>query len=138
MEPSSPITPHGLQTTVPPARVSLIRSIFSYISFEGFPSIRPRPSGRDSLEGILAPRSPAPPPPSPLAHRPTSPFRSSTYPSAPPKSPGPRIQELDVPSTKSSSNFKLDTPPRRTSSRQNGTLGLGTPVRRSTLRSDND
>lgn len=133
------MSPHALQTTVP-ARVSLIRSIFSHIAFEGFPIIRPRPSRRDSAEGILAPRSPAPAP-SPLARRPSSPFRSSTYPSAPPRSPGPRIQELDTNSlsTNSSTNFQLHTPPRRATLRQNSmghSLGLGTPVRRSSLRSD--
>jgi len=103
---SSPMTP-TFTTTTP--RVSLIRSILSYISFDRIPRIASR--RRDKSEGILAPRTPVVP---------ASPFRSSTLP-LPPRSPVPRIQELDVPNYSMSSNFKLDTPPRRSGSQSSDT-----------------
>jgi hypothetical protein len=65
-------------------------------------------------EGILAPRTPVPPP---------SPFRASTMP-LPPRSPISRLQELDVPSYSSPMKFKLDVPPRRSNS-QSSDAGLG-------------
>jgi len=106
---NSPISP-AFPTTSP--RVSLIRSILSYISFERIPRFASR--RRDTSEGILAPRTPVLPP---------SPFRASSMP-LPPRSPVPRIQELDVPNYLRSQNFKLDVPPRRSTSQSSDT-GLG-------------
>jgi hypothetical protein len=97
------------RTTAP--HMSLIRLILSYISFDRIPQFGSR--RRDTSEGILAPRTPVPPP---------SPFRASTMP-LPPRSPVSRIQELDLPNYSMSSNFKLNVPPRRSS--QSSDTGLG-------------
>jgi len=118
------------QQQMPPTtgRVSLARTIFSYISFDAFSKFRPK--RRDTSEGIIAPRSPLPPahPSSPITSYPTSPlpagYRSSmlgerssspaprprTPVAPPPRSPLPRTQELqndEIPN----GNFRLKTPP---------------------------
>ncbi|PPQ65580.1 hypothetical protein CVT26_000529 [Gymnopilus dilepis] len=117
-----------IQTGQP--RTSLIRSIFSVFSFDG--SIpRLRPSRKNTSEGIIAPRSPNPPRtpiPSGTLSLPGSPsLRPVAYP-PPPRSPGPRAQELEIPAVPSSpANFSLDRPPRKEPVRQRtGELkGLG-------------
>ncbi|KDR83908.1 hypothetical protein GALMADRAFT_86590 [Galerina marginata CBS 339.88] len=127
-EPNSPTV--SVHTGEP--RVSLIRSMFSVFSFEGsIPRIRTRPSRKNTSEGIIAPRSPNPPrTPQPQGPLPGSPaLRPVAYP-PPPRSPGPRIQELEVSSSPSNNpNFSLDTPPRRrTQPARQGTgdsVGLG-------------
>ena len=129
VEPVSPTTTSALQTGH--VRVSLMRSIFSFLALDsGFPkTLRPRPSRKDTSEGLIAPRSPninrsqmnAPIPSSPS-------LRPSVYP-PPPRSPGPRFQELDLASTNNASSFQLDTPPRRVPARQDS-LGLGINLRR--------
>jgi len=127
---------HPIQTA--PARVSLLRSILAFTSLESVPILRPKMLRRDTSEGLIAPRSPVPTVSSPVPRHPASPFlQASTFPLAPPRSPGPRVQEIDVPSQISSAtNFKLDTPPRRSTTplmtRQASTdaLGLGISLRR--------
>lgn len=136
LEPSSPSV-GGFSSSQAPQRqqhhVSLIRSMFSFFSFDGIPRMRPRHSRKDTSEGIIAPRSPAPIP-SPLL--PSSPLRRPSY-SGPPRSPGPRAQELDV-HLSPNTNFRLDTPPprratlpiRRTTTGEGFGLGIG--MRKST------
>jgi len=134
-EPSSPTGPSSMQTAQ--SRVSLIRTIFSYFSFEGsIPRIRSRPSRKDTSEGLIAPRSPLPP----QVHRPASPalIRTAPYP-PPPRSPGPRVQglkaqELEVNSPASNSNFRLGGVPKGMPIRQasGDSLGLGMNLRRTT------
>lgn len=131
----------------PSTRISLFRSIFSWLPFS-----RTR-SHRDG-NGIIAPRSPqvtrAPPPPqfSPLPASPLmqlAPARSPGPPRSPgaPRSPLVGVQELEVSAAAptSSTNFRLRAPPvtRRSAQavRANGNaLGLG--VRRSTQPSQDD
>lgn len=131
MEPSSPSV-GGFQVTQQQHHVSLIRSIFSFFSFDGIPRIRSRPLRKDTSEGIIAPRSPAPIP-SPLPNIPPSPLLHPNY-SGPPRSPGPRIQELDV-HLSPNTNFRLNTPPtarRPAQPRRTGDgVGLGIGMRRS-------
>lgn len=113
-EPSSPTAGSSTQT---PTRVSLIRSMLSMFSFEGsIPRFRSRPSRKDTSEGLIAPRSP-----NILRTHPTqnnvtlsSSLRPMAYP-PPPRSPGPRVQELEVPNQPTNNpNFSLqDIPPRR-------------------------
>ncbi|KAF9568950.1 DUF396-domain-containing protein, partial [Agrocybe pediades] len=103
-EPTSPNSTSSVQTG--PVRTSLIRSI-----------LRPRPSRKDTTEGLIAPRSPNPTRTSslPHGHSPRSPMlRPAAYP-PPPRSPGPRVQELEVSDQPplTNSNFSLDSPPRR-------------------------
>ncbi|KAF8969492.1 transmembrane adaptor Erv26-domain-containing protein [Flammula alnicola] len=132
-EPLSPTAASSTQTSQ--SRVSLIRSMFSFLSFDNnIPRLRSRPSRKDTSEGIIAPRSPAlPRAPLPQVHAsiPSSPsLRPSAYP-PPPRSPGPRTQEFDLASGNgNSSNFKLDTPPRRTRQVTGDGLGLGISLRR--------
>jgi hypothetical protein len=136
VEPSSPSVGGFSSTQVPQQQqhhVSLIRTMFSFFSFDGIPRMRPRPSRKDISEGIIAPRSPAPIP-SPLPNIPSSPLLRSSY-SGPPRSPGPRAQELDV-HLSPNTNFRLDIPPRRTAPpiRRTTTgegLGLGIAMRKS-------
>lgn len=136
LEPSSPSVGGFSSQQVPQRQqhhVSLIRSIFYFFSFDSIPRMRPRPSRKNTSEGIIAPRSPAPIP-SPLPNRPSSPLIRSSY-SGPPRSPGPRAQELDV-HLSPNTNFRLDTPPRRPAPpiRRTTTgegLGLGIGMRRS-------
>jgi len=128
-EPSSPSVTSSMQTAK--SRVSLIRSIFSLVSFDG---IRQTTSRRDTTEGLIAPRSPAPPRSAP-SHVPSSPSLGprSQYPPPPPRSPRPNPdgQEIEVHlSPKVDSEFKLldTTPRRRLQSNQRPTgnaLGLG-------------
>ena len=136
MEPPSP-SMGGFSSQQVPQRqqhhVSLIRSIFSFFSFDSIPRMRPRLSRKDTSEGIIAPRSPAPIP-SPLPNIPSSPLLRSSY-SGPPRSPGPRAQELDV-HLSPNTNFRLGTPPGRSAPpiRRTATgegLGLGIAMRRS-------
>ncbi|KAJ7232196.1 transmembrane adaptor Erv26-domain-containing protein [Mycena haematopus] len=74
-----------------------------------FRSILPMRSRSTRTEGILAPHSPSPiPPRSPLLQ----PLQSPSYSTlTPPRSPRPRPNELDA--QMASTNFKLETPPRR-------------------------
>jgi len=114
-EPTSPNSTNSIQTG--PSRTSLIRSMFSFISFEGsIPRLRPRPSRKDTSEGLIAPRSPnLSRTPLSQGHGPSSPMiRPAAYP-PPPRSPGPRVQELEISSIPASTNpnFSLDSPPRR-------------------------
>lgn len=111
-EPSSPSLTASTQTGK--ARISLVRSIFSFFSFEGVSRIR---QTRGTSEGLIAPRSPAlppslsPPSPRPRSHYLTPPPRSPR-----PNSPGPDLQEIELHSSpKVNSEFKLDntTPARR-------------------------
>ena len=104
---TTPMSP-AFPTTTP--RVSLIRSI---LRIPRFMSKR-----RDTSEGILSPHSPIPPP---------SPFRASTIPPSP-RSPIPRRQEFDLPK---SPNFKLEVPPRRSTSHSSeASKGINASVRR--------
>jgi hypothetical protein len=130
-ESSSPSVAASMQNEIP--RVSLVRSIFSFISFDGVSRIRQTSMRRGTSEGIIAPRSPAP---SRLtsSHIPSSPSPRprSQYLSPPPRSPRPNPdgQEIEVHlSPKVNSEFKLDTTPRRRlqpNQRPMGdTLGLG-------------
>ncbi|KAJ7498696.1 transmembrane adaptor Erv26-domain-containing protein [Mycena latifolia] len=99
-------------------RMSLFRSLLP---------MRPRSSRTITSEGILAPHSPSPiPPRSPLLQ----PLPSTHY-GTPPRSPRARPNELDAQLTPS--NFKLNTPPRR--SIRAGESGLG--QRRSILPEEN-
>jgi hypothetical protein len=137
-EPSSPTGASSMQTAQ--SRISLIRTIFNYFSFESaIPSIRPRASRKNTSEGLIAPRSPnIPRSPLPQAHRPASPaLRTASYP-PPPRSPGPRVQELlraqepEVDPSANNSNFRLGTVPRGVPVRQasRDALGLGINLRR--------
>lgn len=129
-EPGSPSGSSSMQFSQ--ARVSLFRSL---LSFDGLPKMRPKPSRRNTSEGLLAPHSPNPPR-SPLP--PPSPSNSRFSSMPPLRSPGPRHQELDA-HFSSNQNFQLNTPPRRATPirRQTGaTLGpssdaLGLGLRRS-------
>ena len=101
-------------------RVSLVRSIFSFISFDGVSRIRQTSLRRGSSEGLIAPRSPAPPRltpshiPSTPSPRPRSQYLTPPPRSPRPKSPNPEVQEVEVHlSPKVNSEFKLDTTPRR-------------------------
>ena len=110
------------------ARVSLIRSIFSFVSFDSVSRIRQTSSRRGTSEGLIAPRSPAPvrSTPSQVPSSP-SPRPRSQYLPPPPRSPRPNsdVQEIEVHlSPKVDSEFKLDTPRRRLQS--NSSLSLGT------------
>ncbi|KAJ6539572.1 transmembrane adaptor Erv26-domain-containing protein [Mycena capillaripes] len=89
-------------------RVSLFRSILR---------MRARPT---RTEGILAPHSPSPiPPRSPRLQ----PLQSPSYSTlTPPRSPRPRPDELDAQQL-ANSNFKLTTPPRRSTRGGESTLG---------------
>jgi len=124
-EPSSPSVASSMQTENP--RVSLVRSIFSFISFDGVSRIR---RGRGTSEGLIAPRSPLPPRLN-LSHIPSSPSSRplSPYLTPPPRSPrfNPDGQEIEVQlSPKANSEFKLDsTPRRRPQPSQRDGLGLG-------------
>ena len=132
-ESSSPTGSSSMQTAQ--SRVSLIRTIFNYFSFESaIPRIRLR---KDTSEGLIAPRSPNIPR-SPLPHRPASPaLRTASY-APPPRSPGPRVQELlraqelEVNASAGNSNFRLGTVPRGMPVRQasRDALGLGINLRR--------
>jgi hypothetical protein len=137
-EPSSPTGSSSMQTAQ--SRVSLIRTIFNYFSFEStIPRIRPRPFRKDTSEGLIAPRSPnIPRSPLPQIHRPASPaLRTASY-APPPRSPGPRVQELlraqelEVNPSANNSNFRLGTVPRGMPVRQasKDALGLGINLRR--------
>lgn len=131
-DPSSPTGASPVQTAQ--SRVSLIRTIFNYVSFEGtIPRIRSRPSRKDGSEGLLAPHSPLP-----QVHRSASPaLRTVSY-APPPRSPGPRVQEilrgqeLEVNPSPSNSNFRLGNVPRGMPVRQasRDALGLGINLRR--------
>ena len=109
------------------ARISLVRSIFSFISFDGVSRIRQTSLRRGTSEGLIAPRSPAPPPlvPSSPLLRPRS-----QYLTPPPRSPRPDLQEIEVHSSPTvNPEFKLDntTPRRRQPNQRIGdTLGVGT------------
>ncbi|KAF8812290.1 DUF396-domain-containing protein [Phlegmacium glaucopus] len=113
-EPSSPSVTSSIQAAK--ARVSLIRSIFSLVSFDGVSRIRQ--TRRGTTEGLIAPRSPAPSHSAP-SHVPSSPSLRlrPQYPPPPPRSPrtNPDVQEIEVHlSPKVDSEFKLlDTTPRR-------------------------
>jgi hypothetical protein len=109
--PASPLS--APRHPVQPGRVSLIRSFFSLLSFDTLPKFKA--TRKDTSEGILAPRSPLPPP-RPLSPVPIRSLSPVPYPGAPPRSPLlARAQEIEVghahlsPST----NFSLRTPPRR-------------------------
>ena len=112
-------------------RVSLVRSIFSFFSFDGVSRIRQR----GASEGLIAPRSPAPPRLAP-SHIPSSPSPRprSQYLTPPPRSPraNPDVQEVEVHlSPKVNSEFRLDTPRRRLQPNQRpmeDALGLGTGI----------
>jgi hypothetical protein len=111
------------------ARISLVRSIFSFISFDGVSRIRQTSLRRGTSEGLIAPRSPAPPP-SPVP----SPRPRSLYLTPPPRSPKPNpdLQEIEVHlSPKVNPEFKLDntTPTRRRlqpNQRMGDIVGVGT------------
>lgn len=128
VEPGSPITAAKSSN-----KVSLIRSIFSLLAFDNLPRLRPRPARKDTSEGIIAPRSPNPSR-SPLPHvYPSSP--SSVVFAAPPRSPGPRVQELDA-HLSPTPTIKLTAPPKRSTApvrRPTGDgLGLNLGLRRTT------
>jgi len=110
-DPSSPSLAASTQTAK--ARISLVRSMFTFIFFEGISRIR---QTRGTSEGLIAPRSPALPPSLP----PPSPRPRSQYLTPPPRSPrpnpGPDVQEIELHSSpKLNPVFKLDntTPARR-------------------------
>lgn len=126
-EPGSPSGPSIPVTTT--TRVSLFRSIFSFLSFNKAPRARSR---QNTSEGLLSPHSPNlsripphyPPPPSP---------RMPPAPLAPPRSPGilhsPNTQEIEV-QVPTSTNVRLHAPPARRRSSQalrpsGNSLGLG-------------
>lgn len=98
------------------ARVSLVRSILSFISFDGVSRIRQTSLRRGASEGLIAPRSPGPPPRSASLHLPSSPLLGtrSQYLPPPPRSPRRKsdVQEVDV-SKVDNTEFKLNTTPRR-------------------------
>ena len=103
-DPNSPSLTASTQTAK--ARISLVRSMFSFISFEGVSRIR---QTRGTSEGLIAPRSPALPPSLP----PPSPRPRSQYLTPPPRSPrpipGPDVQEIELHSSpKVNQVFKLD------------------------------
>lgn len=134
-DPGSPTAASAIQTGH--VRVSLLRSLFTFVSLDGtYSKLRPRPSRKDTSEGIIAPRSPNIPR-SPLPQRsgtlPSSPLlRPTVYP-PPPRSPGPRVQELDLASsTPNTRDFRLDTPSGRLSARRSTgeSQGLGISLRR--------
>lgn len=133
-DPGSPTTASALQTGH--VRVSLLRSMFSFFSLDGtYSKLRPRASRKDTSEGIIAPRSPNLPR-SPLPQRsgtlPSSPsLRPTMYP-PPPRSPGPRVQELDLASSppNNARDFRLDTPSGQLSARRGTGGGLGISLRR--------
>lgn len=97
------------------ARISLVRSFFSFISFDGVSRIRQTSLRRGTTEGLIAPQFPAPPP-SPVPSSPSLRPRSQ-YLTPPPRSPRPNpdLQEIEVHSSpKVNPEFKLDsTTPRR-------------------------
>ena len=98
------------------ARISLVRSFFSFISFEGVSRIRQTSLRRGTSEGLIAPRFPTPPPS--LVPSSPSPRPRSQYLTPPPRSPRPNpdLQEIEVYSSSPKINpeFKLDnTTPRR-------------------------
>ncbi|KAJ6598833.1 transmembrane adaptor Erv26-domain-containing protein [Mycena vulgaris] len=102
-------------------RVSLFRSILP---------MRGRSSRTLTSEGILAPHAPSPiPPRSPLLQPLPSPSRYGT----PPRSPRARAHEMDA--QLAASNFKLNTPPRRSMRAGPGESTLG--QRRSILPEEN-
>jgi len=126
-EPSSP----SLQTAK--ARVSLVRSIFSFFSLDGVSRIRQTSLRRGTSEGLIAPRTPTTPRSVPL-HVSSSPSLRprSQYLTPPPRSPRPNsdVQEIEVHSSpKVNPEFQLDTTPRRrlqSNERSMGdSLGLG-------------
>ncbi|KAF9478162.1 DUF396-domain-containing protein [Pholiota conissans] len=132
---TEPMSPTVTMTQTGPSRVSLIRSTLGFLSFDNaLPRFRSS-KRKDSTEGLIAPRTPNPPrSPMPATHNPLpgSPaLRASMYP-PPPRSPGPRAQEIEVATGNTASNFKLDTPPRRSTTQQTRTdsLGLGISLRR--------
>lgn len=112
------------------ARISLVRSIFSFISFDGVSRIRQTSLRRGTSEGLIAPRSPVLPP----TLVPPSPRPRSQYLTPPPRSPRPNpdLQEIEVLSSpKINPEFKLDntTPARRRlqpNQRMGDTLNVGT------------
>ena len=114
------------------ARISLVRSIFSFISFDGVSRIRETSLRRGTSEGLIAPRSPAPPP----SLLPPSPRPRSQYLTPPPRSPRPNpdLQEIEVhPSAQVNPEFKLDntTPARRRlqpNQRMGDALGVDTGI----------
>ncbi|TFK43681.1 phosphatidylinositol phosphate phosphatase [Crucibulum laeve] len=118
-----PASPSVSTSNVPysPSRTSLIRSMLAFFSFDKIPRMRPKPSRKDTSEGLIAPRTPSaprtphlpPPSPSPQYNVPRSPGRSMT-------------QELDV-HLSPNMNFKLNPPPRRSSQGP-----INGPVRRPT------
>ena len=122
-----------MQTTA--ARVSLVRSIFSFVSFDSISRIRQTSLRRHTSEGLIAPRSPASRHSAP-SHVPSSPSLSSPslrpqsrYTTPPPRSPRPNpdLKEIEVHlPPQVDSEFKLDTTPRRRlQPNQRDSLGLG-------------
>ena len=123
-EPSSPSVTAPIQTAK--ARISLVRSFFSFISFEGVSRIRQTSLRRSTSEGLIAPRSPALPPSLP----PPSPRPRSQYLTPPPRSPRPNpdLQEIEVHSSPQiNPEFKLDnTTPARRRLQPNQRMGVDT------------
>lgn len=125
---AEPNSPSSMQAEK--ARVSLVRSIFSFISFEGVSRMRQTSLRRGTSEGLIAPRSPAPLP----SLVPSLPRPRSQYLTPPPRSPRPNpdVQEIEVhdSSPKVNPEFKLEnTTPRRRlqpNQRMGDTLGVGT------------
>ncbi|KAK7470416.1 erv26 superfamily protein [Stygiomarasmius scandens] len=122
---SSGASSPSLAPKQPQARVSLFRSIFSFIPGLG--------SKRGASEGLIAPPSPNPSvyqaPPSPNPYLSGHPPRSPSL-DGPPRSPMMRSASFEA----QSANFQLGTPPRRTVSRM-ATLtpdsGIGSGLRKS-------
>ena len=117
-EPGTPTTSGFAQVTQ--TRISLIRSIFAFFSFERFPRVRPK---NYTSEGLIAPRSPqipqSPVPTSPmLAGSPRLTHSSTLSPyigMSPPRSPGSstlRDREFEA-NLPRKSDFKLVVPPDR-------------------------
>ena len=132
--PASPLSSAPRQP-VQSGRVSLIRSFFSLLSFDTLPKFKPK--RKDTSEGIIAPRSPIPPP-RPLSPLPNRSISPGPYPGAPPRSPSARAQEIEVGNAhlSPSASFNLRAPPRRSTGespvfRRSATVdGLGLGLRR--------
>lgn len=137
----TPVDLSSQQANNSTTRVSLIRSIFNFLSFDILSKVSRR---KDASEGIIAPRTPLPP------HRPVSPLPPSMplspmlrqYPgNAPPRSPIPRTQEVEVGNAHLSTNVLLNSPPERSSATSRGVMrraatndglvaGMGLGIRR--------
>lgn len=116
------------------SRGSLFKSLFSNLSVE-LPRIRPKPSRKDTSEGLIAPRSPLLPR-SPTVYR--TPSGASGTRTPPPRSPGYQTHVNGLDTHLSPGTFKLTTPPKRVSfqARKIAAEGNGLGLRKSSLGSE--